>query len=89
MFPNDSSEMIDTGEMKIIQESLREIKDTMVMKSDTKDIVSAISSEVKGEIKEEIISEIKGEIKKSLKQNWREKPNILKYNPNKLPKCSI
>ena len=55
MSPNGSSEMIDTGEMKIIQESLREIKDTMVMKSDTKDIVSAISSEVKGEITEEII----------------------------------
>lgn len=81
--------MIDTGEMKIIQESLREIKDTMVMKPDTKDIVSAISSEVKGEIKEEIISEIKGEIKKNLKQNWREEPNILKYNQMKLPNGSI
>ena len=59
--PNGASE-IDTGELKIIQESLREIKDTMVKRSDIKDIISAILSELKWEIKE-IISEIKGEIK--------------------------
>ncbi|XP_078314714.1 uncharacterized protein LOC144619735 [Crassostrea virginica] len=73
MSPNGASEVIDTGELKIIQESLREIKDTMVKKSDIKDIVSAILSELKGEIKEEIISEIKGEIKGEIKQEFETK----------------
>ena len=61
--------MIDTVELNFIQE----IKDTMVKKSDIKDIVSTILSELKREIKEEIIldikREIKGELIKSLKQN--------------------
>nr|XP_022302175.1 uncharacterized protein LOC111110107 isoform X1 [Crassostrea virginica] len=73
MSPNGASEVIDTGELKIIQESLREIKDTMVKKSDIKDIVSAILSELKGEIKEEIISEIKGEINGEIKQEFETK----------------
>ena len=49
---NGASEVIDTGELKIIQENLREIKDTMVKRSAIKDIVSALLSELKGEIKE-------------------------------------
>ena len=70
---NGASEVtINTGELKIIQENLREIKDTMVKRSAIKDIVSALLSELKGEIKE-IISEIKGEIKQEYEIKLEEK----------------
>ena len=48
-----------SGELKLIQESLAEIRQSMVKKEDIKNIVTVILSEMKGEIKKEIISDVK------------------------------
>ena len=47
------------SELKHIQESLTEIRKSMVKKDDIKSIVTAILSEIKGEIKKEIVAEVK------------------------------
>lgn len=59
MSPNDSREIKDmTGDMGCIYESLKEIKVSMIKKSDIKDFDSV--AERKGESKKRIISEMKG-----------------------------
>lgn len=60
MSPNDSSEIINTtGDMGCIYESLKEIKVSMIKKSDIKEFDSV--AERKGESKKRIVSEMKGE----------------------------
>lgn len=49
--------------LKSIQESLLEIRATMVKKDDIKNIVTDIVSEIKGELKKEIITEVITEVK--------------------------
>lgn len=70
-------EMVDTDELTAIQESLNEIKGTMVKKSDIEEIVSAIlcklREEIKTEIKEEIKEEIKAEIKEEIANELEQK----------------
>lgn len=57
--PDGAPETVDTDELTAIQESLNEIKVTMVKKSDIEEIVLAIVSKLKEEIKTEIKEEIK------------------------------
>lgn len=65
--PDGAPETVDTDELTAIQESLNEIKVTMVKKSDIEEIVLAIVSKLKEEIKTEIKEEIKEEIKAEIK----------------------
>lgn len=53
-------------ELKSIQESLLEIRATMMKKDDIKNIVTDIVSEIKGELKKEIITEVITEVKDTL-----------------------
>ena len=80
---NGASEVIDTDELKIIQENLREIKDTMVKRSAIKDIVLALLSELKGEIKENI-SKIKGEIKQEYETKKEKKAKHFELQTNEI-----
>lgn len=60
MSPNDSREIKDmTGDMGCIYESLKEIKVSMIIKSDVKEFDSV--AERKGESKKRIVSEMKDE----------------------------
>lgn len=59
--PDGDSDFITT-----IQDSLAEIKETMVKKSDIKDIVTEIITGLKNELKKEIISEIKKDLTESV-----------------------
>ena len=59
--PGDDSDFIVA-----IQESLAEIKDSMVKNSDIKDIVGEIITGLKHDLKEEISSEIKNDLKVSI-----------------------
>ena len=59
--PGDDSDFIVA-----IQESLAEIKESMVKKTDIKDIVGEIITGLKHDLKEEIISEIKNDLKVSI-----------------------
>lgn len=49
--------MVDTDELTAIQESLNEIKGTMIKKSDIEEIVSGILFKLRKEIKTEIKEE--------------------------------
>ena len=53
-------------ELKLIQTSLTEIRESMVQNTDIKSIVTTIVSEMKNEIKREVITEIKDSLTKEL-----------------------
>ena len=63
---SDQTQGDDSDFIVAIQESLAEIKDFMVKKSDIKDIVGEIITDLKHDLKEEIISEIKNDLKVSI-----------------------
>ena len=56
------------NELKIIQDGISDIRQTMVCK-DVKDIVASIVSEIKGEIKKEILNEVRNTIMSEVKQS--------------------
>ena len=51
-----------SDELKLIHQSLSEIRKFMVKNDDIKGIVTTIVSEIKGELKNEIIQEVKKEL---------------------------
>ena len=53
-------------ELKLIHQSLSEIRTSMVKNDDIKSIVTTIVSEIKGELKKEIIQEVKEELSKEI-----------------------
>ena len=57
------------NELKIIQDGISDIRQTMVCKEDVKDIVVSIVSEIKGEIKKEILNEVRNTIMSEVKQS--------------------
>ena len=56
-------------ELKLIQTSLAEIRESMVKNTDIKSIVTTIVSEMKNEIKREVITEIKESLTKELQES--------------------
>lgn len=56
-------------ELRRIQESLAEIRKSMVQKDDIKNMVTTILSEMKGEIKNEIIAEMKDTLTKEITES--------------------
>lgn len=60
-----------TRDLNNIQQSLLEIRQTMVNKSELKDIVKSVIAEVKSELKDEIKKEILAEVSGDLKNNLK------------------
>lgn len=60
-----------TSDLNNIQQSLLEIRQTMVNKTELKDIVKSVIAEVKSELKDEIKKEILAEVSGDLKNNLK------------------
>lgn len=66
--PNGAPDLDNIGDIRLIHESIADIKNTMVRKTDVKEIVTSIISELKSEIKSEILAEVKATIMPELTQ---------------------
>lgn len=71
--PNGPPDLDTTGDIRLIHEGIADIKNTMVRKTDVKEIVTSIISELKSEIKSEILAEVKATIMPELTQSVTDK----------------
>lgn len=72
-FSNGAPDFDTTGDLRQMHGDIAEMKNTMVRKTDVKEIVNSIVSELKNEIKSEILTEAKATIITELTQSVTDK----------------